>query len=269
MTIRVLTTDLDGTLIPLEGNEAHRQDLVSLSALLRLHQLPLIFVTGRHAMSVQQALATHRLPQPDGIVCDVGTTILRKHVDGQFRPQDEYAQHLAELVGDWDIERIRSQLSQLLDIRLQEEEKQGCYKCSFYTQATQLEQDLIRIRDRLHERNAPWSVIGSIDPFNNDGLIDVLPLGVSKSFAINWWAEFEDCAADEIIFAGDSGNDLAPLTAGYLAIVVANAADTVRNAARNAHQNAGWTERLYLAEHTATSGVLEGLRHFLTMRGAS
>ena len=105
-----------------------------------------------------------------------------------------------------------------------------------------------------------------VDPFTGEGLIDFLPQGVSKDYALRWWVEHTGRDEQTILFAGDSGNDLAALTAGYRSIVVANADESVAQAVSDAHQNAGWEDRLFLAQKPATSGVLEGLRHFQASR---
>jgi len=110
---------------------------------------------------------------------------------------------------------------------------------------------------------APWSLISSIDPFTGDGLIDVLPKGVSKASAIEWWASQQGLSQDEIVFAGDSGNDAAALSAGYLVVTVGNARESVVNETCQAHIASGWTDRHHHSERPATSGVLDGLTQFL------
>ncbi len=64
------------------------------------------------------------------------------------------------------------------------------------------------------------------------------------------------------MFAGDSGNDLAALSAGYRSIVVGNASKSVVEEVTAAHRAAGWQDRLFLASRPATSGVLQGFRYF-------
>ena len=118
------------------------------------------------------------------------------------------------------------------------------------------------IQKRLDHASAPYSMIHSVDPFNGDGLIDLLPQDVSKAHALSWWVEHVGVAPGGIVFAGDSGNDLAALSAGYQAIVVGNADRSVAQQAQEAHESAGFSDRLYLAEAPATSGVLEGCRWY-------
>jgi alpha-amylase len=257
----VLATDLDGTLIPLDGNQQNQRDLQILAEQLQRAGIPLAFVSGRHLASVQQAIAEHRLPPPAWIVCDVGTTIYQ-HIDGRVTEVAAYREHLAALTTALGLDALRDSLADLDGLRLQEAEKQGRFKLSYYTQREQVQTLAAQIAERLRRREAPYSIVHSVDPFNGDGLIDLLPIGVSKAYALHWWSRQHDLPADAVVFAGDSGNDLAALVAGYRAIVVGNAGRQIADQVYRAHRAAGWTDRLYLAERPATSGVLEGCRWF-------
>ena len=111
-------------------------------------------------------------------------------------------------------------------------------------------------------QHIPYSVVQSVDPFTGSGLIDLLPKGVSKAYALAWWSQHVGLNSTAIVCAGDTGNDLAALTAGYRAIVVGNAERSLAKQVQEVHQRAGWSDRLYLARKPATSGVLEGCRWF-------
>lgn len=259
---RVLATDLDGTLIPLDGNERNASDLVTLAAQLRASDVKLVFVTGRHFVSVQAAINQDRLPTPDWIICDVGTTIYERHAVDKFVQLHAYGEHLAAATTELSIDELRSRLTAVDRLRLQEPEKQGPFKLSYYANANELDVLQAEIARLLAAGAAPYSIIHSVDPFNGDGLIDLLPRGVSKAYALSWWSRHVDIAHEQIIYAGDSGNDLAAFTAGYRTIVVGNADCALREQVRDAHQQAGWHDRLFVAEEHATSGVLAGCRRF-------
>lgn len=260
---KLLATDLDGTLIPLEGDAEHPRSLEELPRELEAEGIDLAFVTGRHLGLVREAMADHDLPRPAWIICDVGTSVYSPGSDDAWDLNGSYQDHLAGLVEGWDVGRTEGLLGDVTGLRKQEPEKQGRFKLSYYCDAGRLEELVGTIEPRLDSHGAPYRVIASVDPFTDDGLIDLLPEGVSKSYALDWLVRHCGLRKGEVVFAGDSGNDLAALTAGYHSIVVANAADDVVRQAEAAHREAGWDGRLYLAEGTATSGVLEGLRHFL------
>lgn len=258
---KVLATDLDGTLIPLENHPENARDLSLLTDDLSANDVTLTFVTGRHLASVQDAILRHSLPKPDWIICDVGTSIYH-HAGNSFRLANPYVAHLQSIVREYSTEVVREKFSAWQSLRVQEEEKQGVFKLSFYCEANQLEHLVIKLQEELAQHAIPYSVIGSVDPFNGDGLIDLLPSNVSKAHALQWWTQYTGLANEEAVFAGDSGNDLAALTAGYRTIVVGNADRALADTVRTHFEQNQQLDRLYLAEKTATSGVLAGCQHF-------
>lgn len=74
--------------------------------------------------------------------------------------------------------------------------------------------------------------------------------------------QHESWEQNQIVFAGDIGNDCATRTAGYLSIVAGNAHQSVRERVMAAHLEQQWTDRLHLAEGHSTTGVLEGCRNY-------
>lgn len=257
----VLATDLDGTLIPLEGNERNLTDLQHLKRQLAEREVMLAFVTGRHLEIVEEAIDQYGLPLPDWIICDVGTSIYRREPGG-WAGESAYGEHLASISNLLPIDELRSLLAEVAGLRLQEPAKQGIFKLSYYADHHALEDVASRISALLEEQDAPWSLISSIDPFTREGLIDLLPRGVSKAYALEWWRRRCRLAAEEVIFAGDSGNDWAALVAGYRVIVVSNADEQLARRVDAFHADREWEGRLHLAGAPATSGVYEGCRAF-------
>ena len=258
----VLATDLDGTLIPLGNCPENKSDLLSLAETIRQRDLSLVFITGRHISSVKAAIAEFELPIPDWIICDVGTSVFRVIGPKQFEPVGQYANRLAEILGADNIQPLASRLEQIPGLRRQEDEKQGQFKLSYYVDAEQLSASSGAIAKTLDASGIKHELIASVDPFNGDGLIDILPLGVSKAFALDWWTTFRGVDAESVVFAGDSGNDLAAMIAGYKTIVVGNADRSLATQVTAHHKKHGWENRLCLSQSKATSGVLEGLTFF-------
>lgn len=295
---RALATDLDGTFIPLRGDREAEQALEQMQYQLADGDLPLLFVTGRHLEFVLEAIVEDGLPPPDWILCDVGTSLYERipltkqtrrtepaprqstpestaseHVTAErdrtigalaagYRPSDAFAARMDDIVGEIDMERVRREIGNLPGLRLQEAFKQKRHKLSYYVQADALGDLHLAVEIYLAKNSLPYDVISSRDPFNGGGLVDVLPRGVSKAFALNWWCHEQGYRNDEIVFCGDSGNDYAALVAGYRSVVVANAERELAARVYQAHAEQGWTDRLLLASKTSTAGVLEGLRWF-------
>ena len=258
----VLATDLDGTLIPLQGNRQNQVDLDRVGVAIRERALELVFVTGRHLNSVRSAIVEFNLPTPDWLICDVGTSLFRVSAQDAFVPVNLYTECLQSILGSSDIQPLATHLQHVPGLRLQEIEKQGRYKLSYYCEAQHVAKSCDAIRNALDSRDVAFELIASVDPFVGGGLINVLPKGVSKAFALNWWASFRQTARESIFFAGDSGNDLAAMTAGYKTIVVGNADRGLVEQVAQHHREQAWRGRLFRANAEATSGVLEGLRHF-------
>ncbi|MCA9080329.1 MAG: HAD-IIB family hydrolase [Planctomycetaceae bacterium] len=257
----VLATDLDGTLIPLDGESRQQADLIELTERLRTHEVLLVYVTGRHLESIEHVRRLHPLPRPNWIVSDVGTTLYR--CDGTAPTLvPEYAAHLRSITGATTTQQLQLLLRGISGLRLQEDEKQGEFKLSFYVEAGRLRDITEEIEQLLAKQKAPYSLIHSVDPFNGDGLIDLLPRGVSKAHALHWWAEYTATPLQQLVFAGDSGNDLAVLTSGCRSVLVGNASRALADQVQAIHAAHGWHDRLYLPPEHATSGVLAGCQHF-------
>ena len=258
----VLATDLDGTLIPLNGCPENQTDLKRLSAVIQEQGIQLLFVTGRHLSSVETAIKEFQLPKPDWVICDVGTSIFQCTASGTFELVSQYADRLGEILGLSNIRPVAEQLKHISTLRLQEDEKQGPFKLSYYVDAQQLGAVSAAVSKTLSASKVDHELIASVDPFNGDGLIDILPLGVSKAFALNWWLSFQAIDFQSVIFSGDSGNDLAAMIAGYKTVVVGNADHALSQRVAQHHDEKGWKDRLFLAKSKATSGVLEGVKFF-------
>jgi HAD superfamily hydrolase (TIGR01484 family) len=259
---QTLATDLDGTLIPLDGVQKNIMDLGRLKKIISERNIQLIFVTGRHLESVRSAIEDHQLPQPEHVICDVGTSIYQLDSNNQFKLNKDYVRELHEILSPNELQDFGRQLRTLSGLRRQEPHKQGPFKLSYYCDAARLSEFANLIQRRIQSETAPVQLIASVDPFNHDGLIDLLPQDVSKAFALAWWVQSSQTIAEGVVFAGDSGNDLAALTAGYRTIVVGNADGDLMDAVKMKHRQLGFIDRLFIADEQATSGVLEGCRHW-------
>ena len=81
--------------------------------------------------------------------------------------------------------------------------------------------------------------------------LDILPAGASKAGAARFLASHLGYDADHVICCGDSGNDEAMLTDGWLGVIVGNAMPELD------HLRSG--DRLYRAFGRFADGVVEGI----------
>lgn len=266
----LLATDLDRTLIP---NGAAPESPGARQRFARIASRPevmLAYVSGRHRALVEEAIAEYRLPLPDFVIGDVGTTIYQVQ-DGDWREWPDWHQ----LIGvDWagrSAADLRAMLAPLAELTPQEEAKQNRYKLSYYALALDHPQPLLEeVRARLEAEGVRANLVWSIDEAAECGLLDVLPAGASKLHALEFLCGKLDIDHAHAVFAGDSGNDLEVLAGPLRSVLVANASEDVRQQAIRLAAERGNAASLYLAHGEAggmngnySAGILEGLAYFL------
>lgn len=265
----LLCTDLDRTLLPNGPQPESPGARRGFAALAARPEVTLGYVTGRHRALVEQAIANYRLPRPDFVLADVGTSLYRVDAGGW----SEVPAWRARLADEWsghDREQVRLLIGEFADLRPQEAGKQGEFKLSFYLplyhDAAALVADVER---QLGAAGLAACVIHSVDEPHGVGLVDVLPASASKRRAIAFLADRLGFDEQAILFAGDSGNDLDVLASPIPAVLVANAAPQVREQALALAAAAGTGARLHVARGgflgmngNYAAGILEGVAHF-------
>ncbi len=123
-THTILATDLDGTLIPMEGSTQNAADLKTLSQSLADAKVPLVFVTGRHLKSILRAIDQFDLPAPAWIVADVGTSIYNNDGAGGWQAIEGYADYLQSTLNEVSLDMIRFAFDRFDELTLQADEKQ-------------------------------------------------------------------------------------------------------------------------------------------------
>ena len=254
----LLACDLDGTLIPLESDEQYRTAIASLSTLLRRHQITLLYVTGRRFELALEGMREFMLPNPDFIVSDVGTSIYVQDSDG-WKIDRAYEVVLRQQWGAQTYPRALRSLEGLPDVRLQEAECQGPFKLSFYLDRTDCAKEILaEVEKRLNANRILAKCIYSVDPFRGLGLLDVLPPSASKHFALQHLVASSGQAMNEIVYAGDSGNDLEVFLSDARSIIVANTPEWVQRTVKESPA----ARSSYFASKKYTAGVLEGCVHY-------
>jgi HAD superfamily hydrolase (TIGR01484 family) len=259
ITRTLLASDLDGTLIPLEQTDLRLREVQDLVGVLQ--NLELAYVTGRHLSLAQQGVAATGLPSPSWYVCDVGTSVYRR-ADGDFELDPEYRRRMRDAFGGLAGADVREAVGAVEGLSLQEPEKQAEFKVSYYTEGRP-EAYVDVVRHRLDAAHARVNLVASFDPVTERGLLDVLPAGIAKDYAVRYLHERTGVHQDQLIFAGDSGNDRAAMLSGYRAIVVGNADEGLKRDLEEQAELRGLAERVYFAREPYAAGVHEGLRHYL------
>lgn len=265
ITRYLLASDLDGTLIPLERDAQRLREVEELvSAIDASENLMLAYVTGRHLSLAQAGIEDIGLPSPDWFVCDVGTSVYRR-TNGGYEPDEEYRRAMRMAFGGHSGDEVRAAIGAVEGLELQEEEKQGEFKVSYYTRGRP-EAFVETVQSRLDAANAKVNLVASHDPLTDRGLLDVLPAGIAKDFAVRYLHDHSGVDEQHLVYAGDSGNDRAAMLTGYRVIVVGNADPMLKEDLDVESAARGIDERIYFAERAYARGVLEGLQHFGVLR---
>lgn len=259
----MFASDLDGTLIPLAEMDEKERLVSQINARLAQSKLPIVYVTGRHLSLALEGIADAGLQQPDYFITDVGTQVFAKD-GGEWKLVEEYANALSQQWSGEERKKLLTIASSFIELELQEHEKQSRYKLSFYAKPEFLKDAsgaFDSFKQTLNESQIPYQLISSLNPENNLALLDLLPPSASKFSALSVVADTCSIPSNEILYFGDSGNDLAVFLSGIPSVLVANTAADVREEVRRyTEQNA--QAQIYFAKMNATAGVLEGIDYF-------
>ena len=266
----MIACDLDRTLIP-NGKEDYDGSLPQFYDFIsKIPQVTLVYATGRNLKLFEEGEVEYNLKKPDYLLGSVGTEVYEKIItndgDEKMTPDPDWKNYVLEKHPNWNRHQIVRDLSSRLDSEtffLQEEELQNLNKISYYLKdLSQKEKIISNISEYLRERNIQGEVVYSFDPHKDSGLIDVLPRSATKLGALEFLINKLNKDRENVIYSGDSGNDLLPLTAGIKAVLVNNAPNEVKVQAKEIARNKGFEDKLYIAKGNYSAGVIEGLKHF-------
>ena len=258
---KLLASDLDGTVIPPPGHADDGGVAELRHAVERARDVAVAYVTGRSRPLALEGLRRHALPPPEMLVCDVGPSLFVREGD-DYVPDPGYRELMLGALGGARTAGARELLSELEGLELQEEHSQTEFKLSYYTPADARGEELASLARALLGATGPFNVVHSVDPHARRGLLDVLPAGVAKDVAVRYLHDRSGVSEHALVYAGDSGNDLAALLSGFNVIVVGNAAPALEEAIRRQAEARGIAERVHFADAWYAAGVLEGCRSF-------
>jgi hypothetical protein len=264
--MKILATDLDRTLLPNGHWPADEQAIQLFNTLTRSHDTLVVYVTGRNLDLTEQAIAQFGVRRPDVLVGDVGTTI-RRYADERWQDDEGWAQLIHERSPRWDNRAVRDAVDGIVGLTEQAPEHLNPFKQSYDVDHANRESILQQVHARV-EGHFDEVIIYSYDSQDDKGLLDFLPNSATKQTGLEYVAEQAGVDKQEVVFCGDSGNDIFPLTAGFNGVLVRNADEQlVENVQRAQRENPEL--RLYFAKGDFnglsgyyTSGVIEGAYHY-------
>ncbi len=269
--MHILATDLDRTLLPNGEWDADADAIPLFNRLTREHELLLVYVTGRNLSLCEQAFDEFGIRFPDVLCADVGTTI-RKYEAGRWLTDEGWSDKIHRSSPNWDARALQAALRDLEGIREQEQEHLNEFKQSYYVRHEARERILKAVDERVKGR-FDEAIVYSFDPVAGRGLLDFLPDSATKLTVLEYVAEEYGVPRPAVVFCGDSGNDIFPLTAEFSGVLVKNADEQLAARVRAA-MRANPALRVYFAQGdfmglngNYASGVIEGCYHYKLFTG--
>lgn len=234
---RLIITDLDNTLT---GDE---EALAEFSDMIREHKfIGFGIATGRRLDSAMELLEQLQLPKPDLIDTDAGTKLHYGEnltPDRSWRKQIDYA---------WKPKEIRKVLDPIEGLYPQAEEHQSEFKISYEYDAKEAPNS-VELKKILRAAGVRAKVVVSLGMY-----LDVIPVRGGSDLSMRHLLWKWGFSPDNVLVAGDSGNDAGMLLGRTLGVVVGNHSrelDRLRN-----------RPRIYFAEGEHARGILEGIEYY-------
>jgi sucrose-6-phosphatase len=230
----LLATDLDGTFV---GDEEGLRELLDYYDFLP-ERVALAYVTGRHRASAMELIREERLPVPDILITDVGTSVY----SGPDLGEDPgWKRRMTE---NWDPQGVRRIAEGIPGLGLQD--LPDTRRVSFFSEGAE---PAAKLKKVLSSEGIPHTFI-----FSSGRDVDILPEGGGKGEALRYViGKFAELDA-RILVAGDSGNDLDMLMLGYPSVIVSNARPELLEAEGH--------DALFRATRPCAGGILEAWMHF-------
>lgn len=236
--MNLLVSDLDDTLL---GDDVALRRFAAWYAEMRPN-FRLAYSSGRFLKSIRKSIAESDLPEPDAVICGVGTEIYEY---GNGLPVTGWPQVTGT---SWNVDSILAVCHGFTELRPQPDEFQSHYKISYFGEQLD-EACLARLRQALEAAGQSATVV-----YSSDRDLDILPIRTHKGSAARFLADYWRIDCRRVVVAGDSGNDATMFYEGFRGIVVGNAKPELIAVAG---------PRVYHASATHAAGVIEGIDYWL------
>ena len=260
----IIATDLDRTLLP-NGEEKYDGTLPVFKKIIKQNKFKLIYITGRTLKQIKPAIHKYDLPWPDYILTNVGCRIYKFYKGKEkFVLYKKWFKEMRKNTPEWDKKKLKKTLKNIQGLRIQEKSKQDRFKISYYVDLDKAEEVLKKVKSLLKKFKGIQTIY-SVDYPEPRGLLDIMPKKGSKKGALDYLIKNIKERKEDVIYCGDSGNDLPLVSSQYKSILVKNSPESVKKQAKNKKQN---KNQLYVSKKQKelngnyVSGILQGLIYF-------
>ena len=242
MAVKLFSSDLDGTLVGKNGSTARFRQ--AFEAIAAGDRPLLVYNSGRLTDDIDALIPKAGLPEPDFLIGGVGTMVMDRKTGKTLDGFDDY------LGAAFDAAKIGQILGEIPDVALQPARYQHAFKSSWYLENA-TEDRLNTIEQTLLDAGLQIKLV-----YSSDRDLDVLPRAADKGACLSWLCQRLGIAHDDVVVAGDTGNDRAMFEVPDVrGIIPANGFEELRRLAEG-------NDRIYQARGEIADGVLEGLRYF-------
>ncbi|VVU94972.1 Sucrose-6F-phosphate phosphohydrolase [seawater metagenome] len=239
---KFLFTDIDNTLL----GESEYYNIL-MKKLNNKSDLILCLTSGRDFDSIKTIIndTNYDINNFDIIICSVGTEIyIKDPLNNEFKLDENHATHIDFR---WDPIKIKKVLQ---TVNFLEEQShlgsQSYFKISYNNKKNC---DIEKLRKKLRHESMVTNIIHSHEKY-----CDFIPIRASKGKTLRYIINKYNLKYNNIVTAGDSGNDQDMMTGKIKSIVVGNYSQELESLkGRN---------NVYFSNKAYANGVLDGLQHY-------